>query len=303
MLAISTSWMNEDGAADLPRWVAFIRNLGFEAVELSYKVDRDQLACFERLLPVTGVKVSSIHNFCPTPDDGPSCRHGSNYYRLSALDEEERRAAVRWTKTAIDTACRTGAGVVVIHAGTLDFEDERSPRLFALYADGKKETTAFVEEKQRILGLREQRKAPHIEALDQSLDEVCAYAGECGIRIGLETRYYPLEIPNFEEIDYFLRRYGPEVMGYWHDFGHAEMNSRLGITPHQRFLRAYGDRLIGAHIHGIKGRRDHLAPFEGDMDLEVFAEYLTEEVIRVVEAKPFASEALMREAVARLKRN
>ncbi len=300
MLAISTSWMSEPEKG-LAYWLKQIKDLGFDAVELSYKLTQKQLDEMEVLLPQMDIKVSSIHNFCPQPNDEPSPRHLSNYYRLSSVDEHERQQAVKWTKIAVDTAKRNKARVVVIHAGTLDFEDERSPKLFKLYVEGKKETVDFEKERERILTLRAEKKAPHIEALEKSLKALTDYAKLHNIIIGLETRYYPIEIPNFEEIGYFLNMFDASVMGYWHDFGHAEMNGRLGIRAHKEFLDTYKERLVGVHIHGMKGRRDHLAPFEGDMDFNPFQIYLSNDIIKVVESKPFAAMDLMKEAVDKLK--
>ena len=300
MLSISTSWMDEQ--SDMKSWLSQVKELGFDAVELSYKVTAKQLKEAEPLLKDLQLKVSSIHNFCPVPNDGPSPRHLSNYYRLSSVDENERQQAVKWTNIAIETAEHLGAGVVVIHAGTLDFEDERSPKLFELYAAGRKESAVFKEEKERILQLREERKRPYIAALEQSLSEVVTYSQRRNVKIGLETRYYPIEIPNFEEIGYFLDLYGKEVMGYWHDVGHAEINDRLGIRSHMDFLKTYKDRLIGVHLHGIKGKKDHLAPFDGDMDLNAFLPFFGPDVLRVVESKSFASHALMKIAVFELKK-
>ncbi|MCA9401803.1 MAG: sugar phosphate isomerase/epimerase, partial [Candidatus Omnitrophica bacterium] len=142
MLSVSTSWMTEQDQ-EPAAWVKKIKAMGFHAVELSYKVTREQLMKLEPLLEKEGLFVSSIHNFCPMPDDEPTKRHPSNYYRLSSMDEHERLQAVHWTKIAVDTAKRVGAKVVVIHAGTLDHEDERSPKLFQLYVDGKKGTDEF----------------------------------------------------------------------------------------------------------------------------------------------------------------
>lgn len=299
MLSISTSWM--ETGTDIKQWLPQVKGLGFDAVELSYKVTCGQLKDAETLLGKLQLKVSSIHNFCPTPDDEPSDRHLSNYYRLSSIDEHERQQAIKWTNIAVDTAHRVGAGVVVIHAGTLDFEDERSPRLFDLYANGQEKSDAFCKERERILILRQEKKGPYIEALKKSLNEVMIYSRSKNITIGLETRYYPIEIPNFEEIGYFLDLFGKQGMGYWHDVGHAEMNGRLGIKSHAEFLKTYKDRLIGVHLHGIKGKRDHLAPFEGDMDLNKFLTYFGPNVLKVVESKPFASSDLIKEAVAKLK--
>ncbi len=297
MLSISTSWM--DSETDIKSWLPQVKELGFDAIELSYKVTEDQLKEAESLLGKLGLKVSSIHNFCPTPNDGTSTRHISNYYRLSSVDEEERKSAVKWTKIAVDTALRVGAGVVVIHAGTLDFEDERSPHLFELYVNGQADSGEFLKERRRILNLREEKKGPFIKALTTSLVEVMTYSQQKNVLIGLETRYYPIEIPNFDEIAYFLDLFGRQGMRYWHDVGHAEINDRLGITLHKDFLETYKDQLIGVHLHGVLGRRDHLAPFEGDMDLAKIMPFLKKNVSRVIEAR-YATVEQMRNAIAKL---
>jgi len=263
-------------------WLKTVKEIGFDAVELSYRMNRAQLEETIPLLEKIGLKVSSIHNFCPTPDDEPSPRHPSNYYRMSSLDAHERSQAVKWTKVAFDTAKRVGAKVVVIHAGTVDVEDERSPELFRMFTEGLTGTDAFIKERQRILDLRKASAGPYVKNLMESLKDVADYAAKTGIKIGLETRYYALEMPNFEEIGYFLDRFDSSVMGYWHDVGHAEINSRLGIKPHKDFLETYKNRLIGVHLHGISGRKDHQAPFEGDMNLEQYLTYF-KNAIRVVE--------------------
>jgi len=299
MLSISTSWM--DSSTDIKQWLAQVKKLGFDAVELSYKVTDSQLKDAESVLGELQLKVSSIHNFCPTPNDEPSDRHLSNYYRLSSTNEHERQQAIKWTNIAVDTAQRVGAGVVVIHAGTCDFEDERSPQLFDLYVNGQEKSDEFRKERERILSLREKKKGPYIDALSKSLAEIIPYSQSKNIMIGLETRYYPMEIPNFEEIGYFLDLFDRLGMGYWHDVGHAEINSRLGIKSHVEFLETYKDQLLGVHLHGIKGRRDHLAPFEGDMDLNKFLPYFGPNIIKVVESKPFASSDLINDAVIKLK--
>ena len=102
-------------------------------------------------------------------------------------------------------------------------------------------------------------------------------------------------------IGYFLKKFDASVLGYWHDVGHAEMNSRLGIKPHLDFLKSFQDRLIGVHIHGMLGRRDHLAPFEGDFDLDPLLAFFRDPVIRVIESKPVATSEAIK--AARIKLN
>jgi hypothetical protein len=87
-------------------------------------------------------------------------------------------------------------------------------------------------------------------------------------------------------------------MRYWHDVGHGEVNSRLGITPHSEYFKDYEDKLIGFHLHGVKGLRDHIAPFDGDFDLKTAVyPYLKKEHIKVIESGSMASLDQIRSAV------
>src|SRR6185503_3242792 len=97
-----------------------------------------------------------------------------------------------------------------------------------------------------------------------------------------------------------LERYRGQGMGYWHDVGHAEVNGRLGITPHEQYLKSYSRDLIGVHLHGVKELRDHNAPFYGDFNLEAVLPYFKKDIIKVIESR-FGSFDQLKSAVDRLK--
>lgn len=288
---------------DIPilNWLHQIRELGFDAIELGYTLTSSDLAIIEDNLERLKIKVNSIHNFCPMPDDNPAnARHPSNYYRLSSLDKDEQASAVEWTKACIDTACRVNCDTVVIHAGTLEVEEDPSAELINLYKQGKRHTEEYRLLRDHLLKIRLEQREPFLQALILSLRKVMDYAQEKKIRIGLETRYYPIEMPNFEEIGMLLERFSSQGMYYWHDVGHAEVNDRLGITPHTKFLETYKNQLIGVHLHGVKVLRDHLAPFDGDMDLNKFLPYFGGDIVRVIESR-FATVDQIREGLERLR--
>ena len=266
LVSISTAW-NYHSQMDIRQWCLQVEALGLNTIALDYQLTSSHLDELERILPDLGMGVSSVHNFCPLPNDPVEGRHASNYYRLSSPDETERRKAVAWTKNTIETACRFQAGVVVIHAGTMGVGEDKSGRLLDLYRQGQKESPEFSRLKAEILAARAQGKAPFIDALNKSLEEVIACALEKGVVIGLENRYYPFEVPNFDEVGEFLKRFQSENLKYWHDTGHAEINERLGFSSHKDFLTCYKDRMAGIHLHGMKGTKDHLTPFIGDLDM------------------------------------
>ncbi len=284
MLSISTSW-NSNADTNWQEWLTQIKDLGLNSIELSYTLSDTQLKSIEALIKTMHISVSSIHNFCPIPNDEPSPRHVSNYYRLSSLDDRERAQAIKWTKICIDTAVRVGAKVVVIHAGTLELADDPSIVLIKLFKEGKKDSDEFKQARERLIAVREAHRAPYIKALEKSLFEVVNYAKQKEIKIGLETRYYPIEMPNYDEIDYFLNLFGSYGMYYWHDVGHAQMQQKLGLAQHKDFLSRYKDRMIGVHLHGMKEARDHLAPFDGDLDLTEILPLLKDNIYRVIEAR------------------
>ncbi|MBU0469656.1 MAG: sugar phosphate isomerase/epimerase [Candidatus Omnitrophica bacterium] len=299
MLGISTVW-NYNTDLDMFMWLISVKDLGLNAIEIDYKVTREQINVIDSLRRDLGIKVLSVHNFCPTPDNGESTRHPSNFYRLTSLDEKERLLAVKWTKNTIDTAAKVDAATVVVHAGTIDFEDGRCHNLFSLHKHGAAQVQAYDDELARILRVRQEIKGPYIEAAIKSFKDVVSYAEDKGIKIGLETRFYPIEIPNFEEIGQFLNMFGTQGMGYWHDVGHAEINERLGITDHIELLNTYKDRMIGMHVHGVEIMRDHIAPFAGDMDFDKILPFMKKDIPYIIESK-YATFEKIRSSIFKLK--
>jgi sugar phosphate isomerase/epimerase len=72
-------------------------------------------------------------------------------------------------------------------------------------------------------------------------------------------------------------------VGYWHDAGHGAKLDYLGFLEHEEFLRRYGAKIVGMHIHDALNGRDHLAPGNGNTDFSMLARYLRPETIRTLE--------------------
>jgi hypothetical protein len=139
--------------------------------------------------------------------------------------------------------------------------------------------------------------------------------------LGLETRFYFHEIPNIDEMEILLNAsrhfesFVPchsnpersereakqshlaqdkpcsersesirkESVGYWHDVGHAEVNQRLGFTPHEEWLSRFSHKMIGVHLHDVIGISDHRPPGKGNVNWGMVAKYLPREAIRTCE--------------------
>ena len=299
MIAISTTW-NSKPQVNVEQMLLEIKEAGFESIEIGYDFTAARLKELLSLVSDIGLKVVSVHNFCPAPEENPFNRFTADCFRLSSQNEEERRKAVDYTKGSIDTAVCAGSQVVVVHAGTVDMETELVKAPLNLYNHDKKHSKECSEACAEVLAVRQDKKAPYLENTVKSLDEVLSYASNRGIKIGLETRYYLNEIPNLEETEELFRYFQGKGLVYWHDIGHAEVGERLGVAEHIKYLEKFSDQMFGVHMHGLKGTRDHLAPFSGDFDFSKIASYLHDGLIQVIEAHPPATAQELKLAVRKL---
>jgi len=294
MIAISTTW-NYSENCNLRQMLTEINGLGIKSIELGYNFTTSRLNELTPLLTETGINVVSVHNFCPLPPQNIFHRFFTNYYYLSSLVESERECAVKYTKQTIDTAVSLNAKIVVIHAGTIEIDTKYIKELINLYNQGKIHSNEAVSLKKEILRLREERKRPYLDMTTKSLDEIAEYASKKGVKIGLENRYYPNEIPNNEEIGSFLKKLNKGGLSYWHDAGHAKAQEHLGIIEKDSLLGDFGSYLSGFHLHGIKGLRDHISPLSGDFESSRISAYLTrKDLLKVIEAhQPVSNNELM----------
>jgi len=284
MLALSTTW-NYSENCDLRQMLAEISGLGIKSIELGYNFTASRLEKIALLLADYGIDLVSVHNFCPLPPQNIFHRFFTNYYYLSSLVKQERECAVKYTKQTIDTAASLGAKIVVIHAGTIEIDTRQIKELINLCNQGRIDSEEAASLRKEILKLREEKKQPYLNSVTKSLDEITEYASGKGIKIGLENRYYPNEIPNNEEISIFLKQLNGKGLVYWHDTGHCRAQERLGVIEKDSLLNSFGAYLFGFHLHGISGLKDHLSPLKGDFDFSQISGYLTNKnLLKVIEA-------------------
>lgn len=285
MFGVSTCWRSRsisDGA-QLARQVA---GLGVDALEVDYRLTEKSLdellaACQE--LTITPL---SIHAVCPAPPSKKN-RLVAEVWRLSDPDQAVRLKAVDDVAGTIRLAARTGARAVIVHAGEVPME-KVTIDLQKLYDRGAIDTG----EGRRLIGelkiKRLERRGTTFDMLLKSLDELSFIAEACGVDVGLENRYYLREYPSFEEMAIIFFRLAGSRIKYWHDTGHAQAQSNLGITPAKVWLEEFGDLLIGVHLHDVDRYHDHLPPpsgGEGAVDFELLKRYLKPDTIRILEMR------------------
>jgi sugar phosphate isomerase/epimerase len=110
-------------------------------------------------------------------------------------------------------------------------------------------------------GVSVEQSMDHLRA---SLRELTDWAGQCGIRIGIE--YEPgLLVECCEELAVLLDELNSPVLGANLDLGHSHV---LGEDPARVFAQL-ADRVFHLHLEDIRHRKHyHLIPGEGDIDFK-----------------------------------
>lgn len=280
-LALSCSW-NSLKHLTAKNITEEITSLGFDAVELDFRLTQDIINQFKTLVADRVIRVTSVHNFCPVPDGIERRLALPDCFSISSLNEEIRTKAVKFSKRSVDTARMLNASAVVMHCGRVEIEN-KTPDLKQLYRLSLNGSRDYEKSKEEFISLRAKHSVPYLSAAIASIKEISAYAKEKGIKIGVENRIYYQEIPSFEEIGSILSETDKETVYYWHDTGHAQILENLSLATHINYLKEYGGRLLGIHLHDVSGADDHIPPPKGGVDFSIIKPYLTNRVIKVIE--------------------
>ncbi len=279
-LSLSTSW-NGSRHQRVAGIVEEHRGLGFRQLEAYCHFTPDQLEELRREAGDREVVISSLHSPCPVAvdDSGARARWGD---WLASTVESERVYGVDAIKRTIDFASEVGARGVVIHLGNVGIFPRQRTIVDAIAQHGRssEEHRRLVDEAWRE---RESRKGPHLDAALRSIRALGEHAAGTPVRLGVEARDGYHEIPSLDEVADVLSACDGLPVYYWHDAGHGAKLEYAGFVEHEDYLRRYGDRMLGMHIHDTLAGRDHLAPGQGETDFAMLARYLRPETIRTVE--------------------
>jgi sugar phosphate isomerase/epimerase len=299
MLSLSTAFISA-GNADGRLLVEALAKYNIHGIELDCRLNRAQFQQIKACIGSTRLRVSSLHNYCPFPAIKPHTPPGGDYFKLSSPDLEERRSAVKWTTRTIENANDLQAGAVVLHCGAIEM-DSRHLDVYRMFRQGLGESQIYRDLLATDLQIREQRKAPHMDALLFSLDRLLPLAAKHGVTLGLQNRYHYFQLPDRAELDLILNEFKGAPVGYWHDTGHAHVFESLGIISQQALLDAFTQQLAGIHVHDALGLNDHLAPGTGDIDFTPLRPYLKEGCPVVIELAPGTPPGEVQDAVTHLR--
>jgi sugar phosphate isomerase/epimerase len=283
MFAFSTCWNSQrhtDGRAMLNE----IRGLGFEFAELSHGIRLSLVEGIQKAVSAGEIRITSLHNFCPLPVgvSGPA----PDYYRPSSDRETERQLAVRHTLRTVEFAATVGAKAVVLHLGSVGMRNY-TERLMKMYAQGRTNLPRFERLRVKAFDLRARKRQAYLDNVSRTLDAVAPRVRELKLKLGLETRLNIEDIPNEAEVAELRQRIGADVIGYWHDVGHAQIRENLGITSHEALLQQFRGQTFGMHLQDFAPPVfDHQAPGTGTFDFARLVPFVTDEMILAWEIHP-----------------
>lgn len=267
MLSLSTCWnshRHEDGA-HIAHEAA---SLGFKYIELSHGLKVSHLPGIMQVVREGGIRVSSVHNFCPSPVevmlDAPDA------YEFTSHREEERHRALDLTERTMETAAGLGAQRVVIHLGSVPIK-KYTEKLEALTHAGKIYTREYTKVKLDFVAARQKHSKLYLDRARAALDELLPTCERLRVALGIETRSHYEQVPDEREMLMLLDHYaGSPWIGFWHDFGHVQRKANLGLLDHAELLAAIAPRLLGCHVHDVEWpTRDHRVPFStGGVDFD-----------------------------------
>ncbi len=283
-LAFSTCW-NSSRHTRGDEMLNEIFALGFDRVELSHGIRLSLWEGIEQFLADHPMTVTSLHNFCPLPVEiqgaAPDC------YQCTSVHAAERERAQHYTLQTIDYAHRVGARRVVMHLGSVA-SPGYTERLIRSIVSGR-----YLDRRYVRLKLDAIRKREAVAAYDRVIEwlqPALVHAKGAGVYLGVENRIGIETFPSERELRRLFKEIGDGTIGYWHDFGHAQVRHNLTLIDHSEWLAEMAPRLIGCHLHDVQfPARDHRVPFSGMIDFPALIPALPAEQPLVWELSSSAS--------------
>jgi len=282
---------------DIDAFVETLRALGYDAIEISHLTPPEP---FARIVAQRTTPVVSIHAPAPLSKDNDGRSNSS--LNLASLDDDERRRAIEHTQRTIDHCADAGGRFVVVHLGSVGdaiLPPERDMRRRFDAGERASETMDALRTETRRL--RAEQAPPFLAQARRTLAQLVEYARRRGVALGIENRLHHHEIPLPNEALDLLADYPPDVAGYWHDVGHAEVQARLGYVEKTAWLAALSSRTLGCHLHDVDGIGDHRAPGRGNVDWSYVRDGLPAAALRVFEIDQRQPEDAVAEAIGFLR--
>lgn len=291
--SLSTMWAKNNFPLLSDFFVAAER-LGFSKIELNHQMNSELLSSVDLRKYV----ISSIHEPCPADISMETLKDRD--WLISSVNEDFRQRGVEAVKRSIDLAESLAVRTLVVHAGMVSVDMTLENKLRSLFQIEQKDSAEYLNTRKVMKDTRAGLSGIRLEAVIKSLKELLDYAGRFKVRLGLENRYHFFDIPIPGEMSILLDLADADRIGVIYDVGHAQALDRLGFFNKEEWLKRFGNRIYGTHIHDVIGITDHYAPGLGEVDYALLAKYLPKDAFRTLEVMSFNSPEQIKNGLQKL---
>lgn len=269
-LALSTMYAQQPRFASGEVFARYAAEAGYDAIEVSHSTPEGKL---REILESGILPVVSIHQPAPHVEvDGGKSNADLN---LASTKRSEQARAVRHALRSLEWAAEAGASALVVHLGHVEGAfSGTTAELYRLFRQHDIRNNRAAEARAEMEQRRAEAAPAHLEAARAALEQLVEAARPHGIVIGVENRLEFHQIPLPHESPALMEGFSTDEVGHWHDTGHGEVLDRLGYLPHATWFDELGDRLVGAHVHDVRGVIDHRAPGTAQLDWAMVADGL-----------------------------
>ncbi len=282
IFSMSTCWCNgkySDGRDIVRR----IKELGFNKLEISYKVSEADVLMIAEEAERGEIEVTSVHAVVPKIEDSG---FGTDSAFIGSTDEAERQRAVALVKQSCDWAARLNAGAVVVHPSEpmvvpIKYDYVLEDMIKRGQRDSDEYTAVFAE----MMQCRQNGWQGALAALHKSSVELCDYIAQKGysVSLGYENRMRCYQYMTFDETAELLNTLHDMPVYFWYDIGHGMLNDSIGTLKLEQ-ARPLMSRLLGMHIHGMKDIvYDHKTPYQYSDDVDQFIDFIRAAKYKVLE--------------------
>jgi len=274
-----------------------ILGMGFDTIEVSHGLKVSLLPGIQKMHENGKVKVSGLHNFCPSPVevmiDAPDA------YEYTSHRSNERERALKLTLKTIEMAAQLKGGYVVLHLGSVPMP-KFTAQLEALALEGESNSRKFAQLKLKAVQTREKLAPLYLRRAKEALTEAVGHAEKHQIKLSVESRSHYEQVPSEREMAQLMEDFADNPwVGYWHDFGHVQRKANLSLLDHTQWLEKMRPHLVGCHLHDVRWpARDHQVPFHGNIDYPALMPHVPEGRPVVWELNPRRKKSEIIEALA-----
>ena len=214
-----------------------------------------------------------VHNYFPPPQD-------PFILNLASGNKDIRAKSLSLAKKALDLCQRYGCDFYTVHPGY------------------RQDLTLSSDEQSFIGSPQKNIQAPSVfETLRASVDTLCRYASECGLKFGVENLFPENRENNYsllcslEEFDHFFECLGfHDNLGILLDLGHAKLAAHyMGFNLEyflDRIMTHYRSRLLAIHISENDGKQDcHWVPKRNGWISDFLKAYQVSDIPISIEAR------------------